>query len=138
MKTPLACPKDWEYHIVIWKAFLYSEYRRHPSIFKSSNLQFQKTIIDFKVKLFKECKNVFNGTDILEKIITDERNKRLVLILNISKDNSEEILGMCFYMVSEVFGRMNYTSLKSILVDMNYDKVTFSLATWKAIKQQIS
>lgn len=113
--------------ITIWKAFIYSQHRYQPSIHKSSSINFEKTKIDLKLKMLKEYKALFEQGDFLQKIVTSERDKRLIFLLNVDRTDYVEAIVNCFGFMIEIFGSMHHSSLKKALVDINYQKITLIL-----------
>ncbi|UGS23132.1 hypothetical protein [Flavobacterium channae] len=106
----------------IWKTFLHSNQR----LLKASQLSllnFRKTKLDFQLKLIKSAKIVFNGTNWFNKIDTDEVNKILYFYLNVDFDNYNEAVILCLSIIIDNFGSIHHTSLKKLLIDLNYEKI---------------
>lgn len=80
-----------------------------------------------KLKVLKEYKKLFMEGGFLKEIIESEKDKSLVFLLNVTRQDYINILGICFDFIVQVFGGMLRSSMKKVLVELNYEKVTFIL-----------
>lgn len=106
----------------IWKKFLHSKQRTLKAS-ELSLLTLEKTKIDFKLNLSKSTKLAFKGTNCFAKIDIDEENRILYFYMNVNFDNYNHVIFSCLSIVLDTFGNLHHTSLKKILIDLNYEKV---------------
>jgi hypothetical protein len=111
-------------HITVWKAFLYSPHRYQPSILKSARLRFEKTILDLRLRILKETRDHFSGTDLYGGLITDTDNKNLIFLLNVTVENSMDAVWSFVDLILRIFGSTHHTSLKNLILSLNFETVT--------------
>ncbi|MFT6138565.1 MAG: hypothetical protein ACJASM_002832 [Salibacteraceae bacterium] len=104
----------------LWKSFINAT---HKSSYRAAEIRFQKTKLEFELKIHETFNSLRKRDDCLQSLHTYTNKRNIAILMNVYDGRFDLSIESALTFISEAFYTKKYTSIKNLLINYNFDEV---------------